>query len=53
MVLYRVLNADFESVPVKPFGTLYEAKQHILSLLETYKGPFHIMELQIMFTQER
>lgn len=53
MILYKILNSDYEPVPKKPCDNIEEAKRYILALLETYNGPFYIQEINIVYTQEK
>lgn len=51
MYKYKIFNDQYEPVPAQPFDTIEEAKRHILSLLEVYNGPFHVVEWKIVFTK--
>lgn len=53
MILYKILNSDYQPIPMKVCDTQDEAKRYILTLLETYNGPFYIQEINIVYTQEK
>lgn len=47
MIRYQLLNAQWQQVPVEPFLTMDDAKRYVRTLLETFPGPFYIVELRI------
>jgi hypothetical protein len=48
MRVYKIFNGDWQPTPEKPFQDLAEAKRYVLALLETYAGPFHIVEWTVV-----
>lgn len=51
MILYKILNSDYQPVPKKPCDTQEEVKRYVSALLENYNGPFYIQEINIIYTQ--
>jgi hypothetical protein len=45
---YQIYNSQWQAVPHEPFLTVDEAERYIRSLLETYPGPFYVVELRIV-----
>lgn len=48
MTRYQVFNAQWQPIPVNPFETVEDARRHVWTLLETYTGPFYVVELKIV-----